>query len=270
MYRSEAIIWVDGKPVKPNLVPYAREMALWTQRKVVSLPLYTELAKGVTGQPSNPYTYSLSAISLAICRIINDAFEFSEATAPIDLVDAEVTRIRFESELIIYAARFCEAAIKQMLYCTWIPKEMYERASMGQLLAQGCDDCKKAGKQGHDIALLGSLAHRFFLCRMIDSCAVDHLQMVARRRNLEAAHSESQSIHPRTPKESRRHLGRSVTEIGSELGHMADHIGEIEEKMMAETELYIRSYPNISPYNELAQIPVRNLEQYHRDSETHV
>lgn len=265
-YRSEAVVWVDRKPVKPNIIPFASEMALWTQQKVAALPLHTKLTQGIVGEPSNPYTYSLSAMSLAVGATINDAFEFSESTEPVDSVDAEVRRIRFESELIIYAARFCEAAIKQMLFCTQIPKVMYERASMGKLLASECEECKKAGKQRHDISLLGSLAHRFFLCHMLDGCAIDHLQMVARRRNLEAAHSESQSIHPRTATESRNHLARSLAEIGYELGHMADHIGKIEEKMIGETELFIRSYPNVSPRGELARIPVRNLDQYPHDA----
>ena len=261
-YRSEAVIWVDGKPIKPNMAPFSHDMKLWLQQKISALPLHTELAKGGSGEPSNPYTYSLCAISLAICTTINDAFKFAESSVAIDSIDAEIQRIRFESELVIYSARFCEAAIKQMLFCTQIPKEMYDRASMVKLLAQECPDCKKSGRVRHDISLLGSLAHRFFLCRMLDDCAIDHLLLVARRRNLEAAHSESQSIHPRTTVESRNHLARSVLEIGQELGHMADHIGVVEDKMIAETELFVRSYPNAPQPNELTNIPVRNFDQY--------
>jgi hypothetical protein len=236
-YRREAIVWLGDVPAKPNLVPFAGEMALWTQQKIHALPLHTKLSAELTCQPNNPYTYSLGAISLALGSIINDAFGFAESAVPIDPVDAEVIRIRYESELIIYSARFCEAAIKQMLYCTQVPLKMYEKASMGQLLARPCERCKKAGKKGHDISLLGALAHRFFLCHMLDGCALDHLQLVARRRNLEAAHSDSQSIHPRTAAESRSNLANSLREIGHELGHMAEHIGEIEEKMIAEATL---------------------------------
>ncbi len=183
-----------------------------------------------------------------------------------DPVEAEIQRIRFESELIIYAARFCEAAIKQMLYCTQIPENLYKLAPMGKLLAQECQDCRKNGREKHDISHLGSLAHRFFLCHVLDGCVVDHLQIVARRRNLEAAHSESQSIHPRTADESRKHLTKSIKEIGYELGHMADHIGTIEQKMIEETKLFIRSYPNNPPHQELARIPVRNLDQYSQEA----
>lgn len=261
-YRREAVIWIDGQPVRPNMVPFAREMSLWTQQKIPSLPVHTKLNQGVDGEFDNPYVYSLGALTLSIGAIINDAFEFAESTSPINPIDAEIQRIRLESELTIYAARFCEAATKQMLYCTQIPKKMYERASMGKLLAQECVDCKNNGRPRHDISLLGSLAHRFFLCHMLDACAIDHLQLVARRRNLEAAHSESQSIHPRTSTESRNQLDKSIREIGGELGHLADHIGEIEDKMIKETEVFIENYPKVSPHAELMKIPVRNLEQY--------
>lgn len=265
-YRAEAVVWVEKRPIKPNMIDFARQMSLWTQQKVRGLPLRTKLQDGVVGELSNPYSYSLGALSLVIGTVINESYEFSESTAPVDPIDAEVQRIRFEAELTIHAARFCEAAIKQMLYCTQFPEKMYGKASMGQLLARDCDACRKAGKAGHDISLLGSLAHRFFLCHEIDGCAIDHLQLVARRRNQEAAHSESQSVHPRSAEQSRKHLAESINEIGFELGHMCKHIGAIEEKMIAETNLFIRSYPKPSSWDELARIPVRDLQQYPRES----
>ena len=262
-YRREAAIWVGDLPVKPNIVPFAGEMSLWTQQKITEMPLHTAESSNLTCHPNNPYTYSLGAISLALCGVINDAYSFAESEKPIAPVDAEIARIRYESELIIYAARFCEATIKQMLYCTAIPKNLYGKASMGQLLARECLDCKKAGKQGHDISLLGALAHRFFLCDILDKCAFDHLQIVSRRRNLEAAHSESQSIQPRTAAESRKHLAKSLDEVGYELGHMADHIGKIEEKIIEEINLVISSYPSRPPFEQLSRIPVRCLDQYY-------
>ena len=266
-FRPQAIIWQGSSPTGVNIAPFSTEMSLWLQQKASVIPLHTKLSSGLPGQPNNPYTYSLSAISFAISAIINEGFEFSESRMLVDPVDAEITRIRYESELIIYSARFCEAAIKQMLYCTQIPTKMYEKASMGDLLARDCESCKKAGKQRHDISLLGALAHRYFLCHVLDGCAFDHLQLVARRRNLEAAHSESQSINPRTASESREHLAKSLKEIGYDLGHMADHIGAIEKKMIEESELYIKCYPAVPPRDELMRIPVRWLEQYQLPSE---
>lgn len=264
-YRREAVVWIDSRPVRPNIIPFAGEMTRWLQRKVSAPPLHTKLAQGAIGEIANPYSYSLSAISMVICTAINDAFDFTESAKKVDVVDAEIKRIRLESELTLYAARFCEAAIKQMLYCTQVPARLYERASMGQLLALECENCKKAGKERHDISLLGSLAHRFFLCHILDNCAIDHLQLVARRRNQEAAHSDSQSIHPRTAADSRKHLAASLSAIGQELGHMANHIGEIEAKVIAETELFIKSYPRPSPWDALSRIPVRDLDQYPQD-----
>lgn len=265
-YSREAVVWLHGVPVQPNIVPFAREMSLWLQQKVAALPLHTERKGDVAGEISNPYTYSLGALSLVIAEVINDAYQFSDSVEPIDPVDAEIRRVRFEAELTLHAARFCEAAIKQMLYCTKFERELYEKAPMGKLLARECEVCKKEAVR-HDISLLGSLAHRFFLCQSIDGCAVDHLQLIARRRNQEAAHSESQSIHPRSPEETRRHLARTMDEVGFELGHMADHIGSIEEKMIAEIDLFIFSFPEYPHWEGLAAIPVRNLDQYPRPPE---
>jgi anti-sigma28 factor (negative regulator of flagellin synthesis) len=99
---------------------------------------------------------------------------------------------------------------------------------------------------------------------MLDGCAVDHLQLIARRRNQEAAHSDSQSIQPRTAAETRKHLAESISSIGNELVHMAGHIGDVETKMIKEMKLFIRSYPKPPPRGELSKIPVRNLDQYQR------
>lgn len=263
-YRPEAVVRLGALPIKPNLAPLAGEMALWLQTKIPGLSLHTEQSGTLTCQPKNPYTFSLCAIGYAFCRTVNDAFAFVESSEEIDPVDAEVKRIRYESELVIYAARFCEAAIKQMLYCTSFPADLYEKATMGQLLSRPCEACGK-GKEGHDISLLGALAHRFFLCPMLDNCAIDHLLLVARRRNLEAAHSDSQSINPRTAAETRAHLNKSLFDIGHELGHMADHIGAIEAKMIAETELFITSGITGPTIGDLTKIPIRGtaIAQYH-------
>lgn len=266
-YRREALVWINNKPLKSNLIPFASEMALWLRQKSSGLPLHTKFSEGVIGEVTNPYSYSLGTISVGIGAAISDAFDFVESAEEMDAIDAEVKRIRLESELTLNAARFCEATIKQMLYCTQFPPRMYEKAAMGQLLAQECENCRKAGRQRHDLSLLGSLAHRFFLCHILDNCAVDHLQLVARRRNLEAAHSDSQSIHPRGARESREQLAGALSEIGQELGHMADHIGLIESKMIAETALCVRTYPRWPAWDDLSRIPVRDLDQYPQEPE---
>lgn len=261
-FRREAIHWLGNKPVRANLAPLSKGMALWLAQKSSELPIHREQDKGLICQPSNPYTYSLSAISLAMAGAVNDAVRFFQSTEPIDAVDAEIQRIRLESEIVIYAARFCEASIKQMLFCTNIPERLYQKASLGTLLAQRCWACWKAKKPPHEISLLGSLACRYGQCRMLDDCAFDHLQLVARRRNIEAAHSESQAINPRTPEKSRAHMRSTLENVGNEFGHLADHLGEVEEKMAEETLLAITSWPYPPPISALSRIPMLWIEQY--------
>ncbi len=59
-------------------------------------------------------------------------------------------------------------------------------------------------------------------------------------------------------------IAKSLQEIGYELGHMAEHIGQIEQKMMAKMELAVRSYPGWSAQEDLMRVPVRSPEQYLR------
>ncbi|GAA3923722.1 hypothetical protein GCM10022229_17090 [Luteimonas lutimaris] len=257
------MLWIGDIPAKPNMATISREMCTWLQRKTYALPLFTKESRKLTCQVDNPYTFSLGSISFTLASTINDAWAFSESAQSIDPVDAEVMRIRLESELSLNVARFCEAAIKQLLYCTSFPNKHYKSASLQQLLAKDCEACRKSGGEGHDVSLLGALAHRYFLCLKFDHCAFEHLKLVARRRNAEAAHANSPVLNPRDSSQSRADLKKSLLEIGHELGHMADHISEVEEKMFNETKLFIGHYPNRPPHDELAKVPIRPLWQYY-------
>jgi hypothetical protein len=144
-----------------------------------------------------------------------------------------------------------------MLFCTAVPPRMYEKAAMGGLLAVECENCRKNGKERHDISLLGSLAHHYFLCPMLDNCVVDHLSLLGSRRNAEAAHAEVIDTKELGVDRSREKLNQAMMEAGQELGHMAEHIGEIEKKMLREIELYIHFAPERPPLDELMRIPVR-------------
>lgn len=250
-------MWINDRPSHPNLVPFASEMCDWTSRRRKDLSTCSEGDRQLIGSYTNPFTYHASAIQVALADIINSAFEFSESAQPISPLDAEVRRVRLHNELVLYVARFCEATIKQMLFCTQIPKKVYAGASLGRLLAMECASCKASGKRRHDISLLGALAHQYFLCHTLDACAFTHLQLVNRRRNLEAAHSESQVLNLRDATQSRAHLATVLKEAGHELGHMADHIGQIERAMIAETELYIAHGLNTPPIDALMRIPAR-------------
>lgn len=256
-FRREAAVWIGDKPLLANMLPVAAEMCDWTRQGRQGLSLCTEGEKGEAGAFTNPYTYHSTAIGVSLADIINSANAFATSGEPMDALHAEIVRIRMNNELVLYVARFCEAAIKQMLFCTQIPRRLYQRASLGQLLSVECDRCRKAGASRHDISLLGALAHQYFLCHTLDSCVTTHLQMVGRRRNLESAHSDSQNLHVRTAAHSRAHVAETLKSVGQELGHMADHIGQIERRMIAEIEMYLLHYPDVPAATALMDIPAR-------------
>lgn len=256
-FRRDAAIWIDDAPVLPNMAPLAAEMCKWLQQMSPGLSVCTEQMKGKARSFTNPYTYHATAIGAALGGVVNDAWSFSRSEAPMLALDAEVQRIRLHNEIVLYVARFCEATIKQMLYCTQIPRRLYKRASLGQLLSVDCEACRKSDSERHDISLLGALAHQYFLCHTLDKCVLTHLELVGRRRNLEAAHSDSQTIDARSAAESRSQLATTLEEVGTELGHMAQHIGEIEIKMLGEIGLIVSRWPTEPTVHESMKIPAR-------------
>jgi len=249
-FRREAAVWIVDRPSHANLLPVAAEMCEWTRQKLPGLSVCTEAEKQL-GSFTNPYTFHATAIAVALAEVINSAHEFATSDAPMEPLAAEIERIRLNNELVLYIARFCEATIKQMLFCTQIPRRLYKRASLGQLLSIDCHSCRKSGRDRHEISLLGALAHQYFLCDSLDSCVFVHLQIVGRRRNLESAHSDSQTLHVRDATQSRTQLAGVLKAVGEELGHMADHIGQIEKRMISEIEAYLMHYPREPTVDEL-------------------
>lgn len=262
-FRREAVVWLGDVPTGANMVAMSGEMCAWLQRKVHALTFFTKESEKLACQVKNPYTHSLGTIALTVAGIVNDSWKFSEADEPMDPVDAEITRVRLESELSINVARFCEAAIKQLLYCTSFRQRHYKNASLQQLLAKDCEACKRGGSERHDVSLLGALAHRYFLCLEFDHCAFGLLKLAAKRRNSQAAHADSPSLNPRSSSKSRADLKKSLLEVGNEFGHATDHISKIEGKMIKEIELIVRHYPDRPPQDELARASVRPLWQYY-------
>src|SRR5690242_8799201 len=161
-FRRESAIWMGDEPWAPNMVAIAAEMSEWLSQAKPYMAVSSEAERNRPGSFTNPYTYHASSIGAALGAVINEAHAFVTSEEGMSPLDAEVARIRLHNELVLYPARFCEAAIKQMLYCTHIPRRLYKRASLGQLLAIECDTCRKAGAQRHDISLLGALAHQYF------------------------------------------------------------------------------------------------------------
>jgi hypothetical protein len=62
------------------------------------------------------------------------------------------------------------------------------------------------------------------------------MNIVNRRRNIEAAHSAVADFEPKTVSEVRSQLKLEVLKIGEELLHMLIHIAEIEERMIDELQ----------------------------------
>lgn len=123
--------------------------------------------------------------------------------------------------------------IKQLLYCTAISTKDYKRASLRGLLVQECRHCKESGKE-HNISLLGSLAHRFGLCREVEECLDKHLSIANTRRNTQASHATFTGFDPKPVKDVRGRLQEEVKELAEEPIRMLQHIGQIEEQMQRE------------------------------------
>jgi len=173
---------------------------------------------------------------------------FSEGTDLIDSTEAEIKRIRLYTEHVLYSARLCEAFIKQMLFCTAFPESHYRGSALGSLLSRDCVECAHSSNtNGHRLSLLGSLAHRYGLCRYYEGCLVDHMTIVNRRRDVEAAHSGITEFNPSTPAEARKELKEQTNKVLTELAHMLEHLGHIEQRMVAELNQMIRQATDICP-----------------------
>lgn len=232
-FRREALLWDDKYPIGVNFHPVATEFHQWLLQKG-QFSVFAEDHKNTVYSLTNPYTYHATVIAAILARTINASHEFATGTELLDDMEADIERIRVYNEQVLYTARLCEATIKQLLYCTQIPKSYYKDASLGALLSIECRACKSSGKPRHKISLLGSLAHRYHLCLPFEHCLFEHLKIVHRRRNVEAAHSETQTVRIRSASASRAQLMQDSLDAGNELVHMLQHISELETRMMNE------------------------------------
>jgi hypothetical protein len=232
-FRREAAIWDSERAVGVNFHPLATEFRRWL-RQEGKFSIFAVEHRSAPRSLSNPYSYHASVIAAILAQAINASYDFAHGNAAISAMDADIERIRIYNEQVLYTARFCEATIKQLLWCTQVPEIYYKNAALGALLATECKTCRQAGKRRHKISMLGSLAHRYGLCLAFDHCLIEHLKIVNRRRNLEAAHSETLGLQIRTAADSREQLARDSIEVGNELVHMLQHISDLEGTMMAE------------------------------------
>ncbi|WP_206818154.1 hypothetical protein [Chroococcus sp. FPU101] len=183
---------------------------------------------------TNLYTRSGITLSLLMCRVINYSHDYAHGSEPThDEVDSEIERLRLYNEILLYSARLCEVAIKQLLYCTQIPESRYGRMALGQLLESPCPTCKRAnGKEPHLVSLVGTLAHPYHLCLEFKHCAMDHMALVNKLRNSQAAHSGVQELNVKTSDISRSQLLEESSDILNGFLHMLLHVEDLEQNML--------------------------------------
>jgi hypothetical protein len=232
-FRREAAIWIDVRPIGANFYPLATELRNWMLRKG-DIRFFSSEDKLLPYAFSNPYTYDGSILSITYAQVVNDSAAFAKDTQFAEPEQVEIKRIRLYTENVLYVARLCEAFIKQLLFCTTFSDGDYRRAALGSLLSKDCNGCRSSKDKKHKISLLGSLAHRYHLCGPYEHCLNDHMEIVKRRRDLEAAHSGVTNFTVQAPAMARKDLDEDLISLGNDFTHMLQHISDIEEKMIAE------------------------------------
>ncbi|MEI6430323.1 MAG: hypothetical protein WCO45_18360 [Pseudanabaena sp. ELA607] len=236
-FRPQAFRW-SGKMISGlNILPVATNMRAWMLgRGHLSLMPIQESPNrdGFT----NPYTRSGITLSLLMSSVINCSHDYAHGSEPQhDEVDSEIERIRLYNEILLYSARLCEVVVKQLLYCTQIPESMYRRMALGQLLESPCPSCKRAnGKEPHFVSLVGTLAHPYHLCLEFEQCGMNHMDLVNKLRNSQAAHSGVQELNIRTSYISRSQLLEESTDILNGFLHMLSHFESLEQNMLQDLE----------------------------------
>jgi hypothetical protein len=222
--RREAAVWDGDELVRPNLYPFGIELRKWMLRRSCSLPLFEASDNTYT----NPYTRDASVLVAAYQRITNDLLD--KLPPPPHDVDLQLRYVRLYTEFVLYTARMCEAMFKQMLYCTDFPEGTYRGAALGSLVTQDCRGCRASKSEPHRFSLAGSLAHHYRLCLGYEKCLEHLLPMVNRLRDTEAAHTGTAGLDTGST-DRLSNLRASSVQLGEDLLHMLEHIGEMEMKM---------------------------------------
>jgi hypothetical protein len=239
-FRREAAVWDGNRPVRINLYPIGTELRDWMLRKGSVGVISTQ-----DNYFTNPYTCDASVLAVAFASIINDCHDFANSTEPLSSLDAEIKGVRLYTEYVLYTARLCEAFIKQLLFCTSFPSEDYRGSALGSLLSKDCLACRPYKEKRHKVSLLGSLAHRYRLCHFYEKCLNEHVKIVHKRRDIEAAHSGvtkfAEKFARKPVAEIRKQFETEVLEVGNDFVHMLQHISDIEDKMLTELNSLIRA-----------------------------
>ena len=132
-FKKDALVWYGVTPVALNFYPLASEFKNWLLQKG-QLSTLAKQDKTSIKAITNPYSYNASTIAAILAFSINSSHEFASSTKEISDGAAEIERIRLHNEQVLYSARLCEVAIKQLLFCTHVPPKLYTRAALGELI----------------------------------------------------------------------------------------------------------------------------------------
>lgn len=233
-FRKEAAIFdANERPVEPNIRPIGGMLKKWMLREG-GLEYLTEHDKKHPLAPTNPYTYNAFALVLAYSSIINESAAFVASDPSADAMDDEIAHFRLYSEYVLYPARILEALVKQMLFLTTFNESDYRRIAIGELLSFECSGCRASEEKRHKISLLGSIAHRYGFCGPYEQCLHGKMEIVKKRRDIEAAHAGVVKLVGRSGKRTREVFSGQMTRIGEEFIHMLKHIEDMENHIVRE------------------------------------
>lgn len=223
-----------------NIHPFAGQLQRWLRQEPAELALITPGARTI----SNRYAHHASFLVAIFTEVVNDFHAFLRERSPsfVRAYEVDVRRMRFVSEMILYAVRIFEALLKQLLYCTQFDIRRYEKAALGQLLSSRCEACWREKKVVHKVSLAGSLAHRYGLCGQYEQCLRKDLQALNHLRNAQAAHATVGAVAISPSLDSAWTTGwEHLTWIGEKVTHMLGHVAELEVAMIAEAKSRLRS-----------------------------
>ena len=250
-FRPEAI-FLSNKPPTMNFWALATNLRDWMTQQD-QLRYSTSYEK--PDRFANPHTQAGALLNVVYATVLNEAHSFANDRSAIDAVEAEIKRVRLNTDLTLYSARICECHIKQLVFLTTLAYDSYDKASLGELLTRWCTSCGVSNnKKRHRMSLLGSLSHRYHLCHEYEGCLAVRTRMVNRRRNFEAAHSGVMKFYPKDAKHVRRKFKGELQRSSTDFLHVLNHIADIEQRIIEELPQHQIRLAFSSPHPQLVAL----------------
>jgi hypothetical protein len=123
---QRAVVWSNGKGIRPNFYPYGRELRRWMLRQNWTIPAFPAGKAPFT----NPYTEDAAVLVSLYMQVTNSGALWADEIDPMPWISAELQRVRLYSEFVLYTVRVCEALIKQLLFCTDLIPKSYRRVEL--------------------------------------------------------------------------------------------------------------------------------------------